>query len=365
METQANTDLKNPAMAKVIPHPNPKSVKQPKGDTPEGTIECHECGQHLKSLSRHLATHGMSVEQYHAKHGSDAPILAEGVKAGRKAVEKRNPAAPLLAVEGDLFARANKIDLAELDALARDKLTDISKGIQDALCGRSDASRMAFALAYLFSRRVVANPGATAALPNWAESATKKGSNLFYRPLKYLTFDMCEEIRSCLSTWAAVMENAASRKMDGNGFVAELTRIGGRRPWYDSLKKGPRRKDDGKGEGNGTTDEEDGSVPKSISVEEARKLLMHAGIGKEEEVLSTEEGRELLGKMGFQIEPDTLSAEEARKLFPAPLSMVVWRADILPSVKATLEAMEGFVQILDLDAAQVAKIVKDAGNDNE
>jgi hypothetical protein len=191
METQGISTSSSAHLAAVIQHPQMKRnlADEKNQRAPAGTITCRECGAQHKTLARHLATHGMTVESYRAKHGAESPTIAIGVKTGRKAGVGKNPPRPGdrdAAADEKLFADANGLELVELDRLARDKLTAISKAVQDALAGRSRESRQAYGLAYLFARRCLDNPSSTAPLPRWQEADTQAGSNPFYRPLKYL-----------------------------------------------------------------------------------------------------------------------------------------------------------------------------------
>lgn len=84
------------------------------------TVTCRECKKAFGSLSRHLsAAHQMTVEQYHAKHGADAPINPAGVKPGRKAKAVTESCRQESATTDDLLVRASGIELVELDRLAR------------------------------------------------------------------------------------------------------------------------------------------------------------------------------------------------------------------------------------------------------
>lgn len=328
------------------------------------TITCRECRKDFGSLSRHLsAAHQMTVEQYHAKHGADAPINPAGVKPGRKAKAVTESCRQESATTDDLLVRASGIELVELDRLARDGFTDLDSAIQDALLGRSGGARETFALGYAFACRCVAAPAEAEKLPRWGDAAVQAGTNPYYRPLKCLTVDVVShELTSVLTQWAAIYRDAASRDqpLTPTDFADELKRRG-RRPWYDSLPKKPR---DNPNPPKAEPKDEEPSP--ALSTEEARALLQSQGFTDPSapvERMDAKAAAALLADQGAQLEPEQMSLEAARKLFPSPQTLILWRADLLPSVKGMLEQMEGFVRILDFDSEEVKKIVGNGDND--
>lgn len=56
------------------------------------TIECKECGEEYETIHKHLKTHGMSVAEYKAMYGENAPIVSQSFreKAGRPIKSKSN-----------------------------------------------------------------------------------------------------------------------------------------------------------------------------------------------------------------------------------------------------------------------------------
>lgn len=42
-------------------------------------VQCEECGRYLTELPSHLsAKHGLTVDEYRARHGDGSPVMAEG-----------------------------------------------------------------------------------------------------------------------------------------------------------------------------------------------------------------------------------------------------------------------------------------------
>ncbi len=63
------------------------SVSDPKKAVKEKTILCLECQKTFKVLTKkHLAAHGLTPEEYRAKHGykKDAPLIAKGLSRDRR-----------------------------------------------------------------------------------------------------------------------------------------------------------------------------------------------------------------------------------------------------------------------------------------
>jgi len=329
-------------------------------------VECLECKRHFGSLARHLsAAHDMTVDKYRAKYGADALINPLGVKPGRKP----KAVSTLVSADGDktddLLARASRIDLVELDGLARDGFTRLDKAMQDALLGRSREARITYAVAFEFTRRCIENPPKAEALPRWEEATVQAGTNPYYRPLKCLLLDvMSKELTSTVTQWAAIFQDADTRKLSAKDFVDELKRLGGRRAWYDQLPKPPRKDTDPPKDESPGEDQKQENAP--LPAAEARALLQSQGFtdpSKPAEIMDAKTAAALLADQGAQLEPDKMSLEDARKHFAPPQALILWRADMLPAVKEMLAQMEGFVRILDLDSEEVKKVVDKTDND--
>ncbi len=333
------------------------------------TVVCLECGGHYGSLSRHLgAAHRLSVRDYRAKHGAEALIYPSGVKPGPKR-KTPAPSHPAKIDLSNLPTDATSIDLIELGRIARDGMTFLDAMFQDALVGRSDIARQTFAIGYEFARRCVADSAAAEKLPRYQDAEVQAGSNPYYRPLKYLALDVIsKELTSALTQWAAIYRDADTRGLTAVTFVDELKRVGGRRNWYDALVA-PRKGKGGKKKGKDASiigvSQDESTQP--LSGDDARAFLASQGFSDPTagavETLDAKSAAALLAAQGAQLGPDKLTQDEGRKLFPAPQSLVLWRADILPSVKAMLETMDGFVRILNLTQTEVSAILEKLGND--
>lgn len=345
-----------------------------------GTVICRECNGEFRSLARHLATHDMTAEQYQTKHPG-ARIVAEGVHVGRRKKDAPTSGGTTDDPQVELLASASGIELVELDRLARDGFTELDKAVQDALLGKTDGARTTYALAYEFSRRCIGDPASAEALPRWAEAKVQAGANLYYRPLKYLTLDvLSRDLTSALTQWAAVFQDANARDLNAEAFADELRRRG-RRPWYNDLRKTKG----GTGEGKttkgkrrqqtvdvkaGTPADSAHGATETLSAAEGKELLKQYGFSDPSqptgggeanpERMDAKAAAALLAEQGAQIEPDRWTQEEARKHFAPAQVLILWEADKLSNVLATLKAIDGFVRVLGFDGEAVKKIV---GND--